>query len=120
MVHFLFYAGKAYWNAILEIENPIGEAVQVGYQQEALDGEKTGYSYEDLPSDKFRAEFAAMYFDPKSRLTLAEQIRSYLVNLLKVTDPNRASNYQKLPEKDSDAPPSRTNTTTPVYTTENP
>jgi hypothetical protein len=40
--------------------NPVGEAVQDGYQQEMGDklfAKWSSYSYEDLPTDKFAADF---------------------------------------------------------------
>jgi hypothetical protein len=46
---------------------------------------------------------------------------SNLHNVLKATDPQKAPNYNNLPEEDSKKKPSRTNSTTsPVYTKENP
>ncbi len=122
MTHFLFYAGKAYQYKLEGKNNPVGESVQDGYMQEMSDryaAKHSAYSYEDLPSDKFGAEFGAEYFDPKSKQTFGEQVENYLNNVLKATDPENAPNYDKLPTTNPDKP-SRTNTTTtPVYTKEN-
>ena len=79
MVHFLFYAGKAYSYKNNGEKNPIGEAVQDGYQQEFIDqftAKHSAYSYEDLPTDKFGADFAVNYFDPKVLCPLAN---NYLI-----------------------------------------
>ncbi|MCP9235493.1 hypothetical protein NMA52_06005 [Lewinella sp. JB7] len=124
MAHFMFYAGKAHQYKADGHENPVGEAVQDGYAQEASDSWVAGhsaYSYEDLPSDKFGADFATNYFDPDSDATLGEQILSYLNEVLGATDPENAPNYDQLPETDGERNvPSRQNrTTTPVYTEDN-
>ena len=92
MVHFLFYAGKAYENKKNGEKNPIGEAMQDGYKQEATDPAHTAYSYEDLPSDKFGAEFAVKHFDPNSDTPLADQIEKYLTGL-GATNPENAPNW---------------------------
>lgn len=70
MSHFMFYAGQAYQNKIDGSKNPIGDAVQSGYMQEMSDkifAPHSANSYEDLPSDKFGAEFGAKYFDSARR-----------------------------------------------------
>ena len=78
-------------------------------------------SYEDLPTDKFAADFGANYFDPKSKLTLGDQIQNYLNNNLKATTPDKAPNYKSLPTTEPTDKPTRTNhTTNPVYTTDHP
>ncbi|MGQ2108041.1 RHS repeat-associated core domain-containing protein [Ornithobacterium rhinotracheale] len=104
-------------------KSPVGEAVQDGYYQEMTDeifAKHSAYSYEDLPSDYFGADFGANYFDPNSELTFGEQIENYL-NELGATDPKNAPNYKSLPTTDSADKPSRTNKTTkPVYTKNNP
>jgi RHS repeat-associated protein len=124
MTHFMFYAGKAYQYKLDGEKNPIGEAVQDGYNQETSDGyaaKHSAYSYEDLPSDKFGADFAVNHFDAKSDLTFGEQVENYLNNVLKATTPENAPNYDNIPTEDTGSPPTRTNkTTTPVYTKENP
>ena len=103
MSHFMFYAGRAYryklqnqtakglmksfgfifMSSDEQIDllhkahmSPVGETIQEGYTQEFVDSfisKKSAYSYEDLPTDKFGAEFGANYFDPDSELTFAEQ-----------------------------------------------
>lgn len=119
MTHFLFYAGTAYKYKQDGSSNPIGDAVKDGYKQEASDAifaSHSAYSYEDLPSDKFGAVFAVDFFDPNSKLTFAEQLQNYLVNELGATSPEKAPNYNDLPNSDNQKKPSRTNNaTTPVY-----
>ncbi len=104
--------------------DPVGKAVQDGYSQEMTDrfaAKYSAYSYEDLPTDKFAADFGANYFNPNSKLTLGEQIKIYLNDKLKATDPSKAPNYNQLPTKEPTDKPSRTNhTTKPVYTADNP
>lgn len=80
----------------------------------------SAYSYEDLPSDKYGAEFGANYFDPNSNLSLAEQLENYL-NSLGATSPENAPNYNTLPDDEGNLKtPSKTNKTTkPVYTKPN-
>lgn len=120
MAHFMFYAGKAYAYKLDGESNPIGEAVQDGYKQEASDlivAEYSAYSYEDLPSDKFGAEFAVNYFNPDSNLTFGEQLANYLNNILNAAEPNYAPNYNYIPNQDSRNAPTITNrTTTPIFT----
>jgi len=122
MSHFMFYAGKAYKYQQEGKENPIGEAVQDGYAQELTDkyaAKHSAYSYEDLPSDKFGAEFSTKYFNPNSELTFGEQLMNYLNNELGATNPENAPNYDKIPAVDSKNPPTQTNETTkPLYTRE--
>jgi RHS repeat-associated protein len=122
MVHFLFYAGEARKQRVADTENPVGEAVQKGFQQEFFDSltsVHSAYSYEDLPSDRFGAIFGATIFDPNSERTLAEQIQDYLVEELGATSPLRAPNWRDLPAADSRNPPDAINTTTtPMYTIE--
>jgi hypothetical protein len=120
MAHFMFYAGKAYSYKLAGKSNPIGEAIQDGYQQEASDlivAKHSAYSYEDLPSDKFGAEFAINYFDPRSTITFGEQITNYLNYVLEAAQPQDAPNYNEIPSTDSRDEPTITNTTTsPLYT----
>jgi hypothetical protein len=123
MVHFMFYAGKAYQYKLGRSKNPIGEAVQDGYKQEATDkyaAPHSSYSYEDLPSDKFGADFAVNHFDQNSDLTFGEQVENYLNNVLKATTPENAPNYKDLPATEPDKPTRTNTTTTPVYTKDNP
>jgi RHS repeat-associated protein len=115
MSHFMFYAGKAYSAKLNGSSDPMGDAVQAGYWQEFVDittARHSAYSYEDLPSDWFGADFATNHFDPNSKATLSEQLQVYFTNVLKATDPKNASNYDKLPEKDSRNLPSSTNGST--------
>ena len=150
MSHFMFYAGKAYdykmkkqmaqkivdsdFFASLPPEiqaqwlkqagiNPAGEALQDGYCQEMSDkvaSRHSAYSYEDLPSDSFGADFGANYFDSNSSLSFGEQVENYL-NSIGATDPQNAPNYSDLPATYPANEPTRTNEThNPVYTEENP
>jgi RHS repeat-associated protein len=149
MSHFIFYAGRAYGYkqqkqkaqkmtksiafGFMSPEHqgllfkqagmdPVGEAVQDGFMQEASDrftAPQSAYSYEDLPSDKFGAEFGANYFDPNSKQTFGEQLKNYLNNVLKATDPINAPNYNSLPnEYPTDKPTIQNKTTKPLFTTE--
>lgn len=121
MVHFLFYAGTALKYKQDGRKNPIGDAMQNGYLQEKFDPIHSSYSYEDLPTDKFGADFAVNHFDPNSNLTLGEQVEKYLKDKLEATNPKDAPNYNTMPEDDSKDAPSRINKTTkPIYTQENP
>ena len=125
MAHFMFYAGKAYdykqakqlaqeslkklgedeygvgWSIMKTANmNPVGEAIQDEYMQEYFDQygpTYSAYSYEDLPSDKFGADFGANYFDPNSKQTFGEQLQNYFTNVLKATNPENAPNYKSLP-----------------------
>jgi RHS repeat-associated protein len=123
MVHFLFYAGRASQYLLDGVEHPFGEAVQDGFMQERLDqifAKHSAFSYEDLPSNKFGADFAVNHFDPDSELTFGQQVESYLINVLGATNPESAPNFDILPE-DYPERPTRTNrTTTPVFTKDNP
>jgi RHS repeat-associated protein len=149
MAHFMFYAGKAYGykrqkeqaQEVMNSESfkymrhgqetiirqatmdPVGEAVQDGYHQEMSDkfaAKHSAYSYEDLPSDKYGADFGANYFDPNSKITFGEQLENYL-NGLGATAPKNAPNYNNLPTTEpTDKPTTTNNTTTPVYTKDNP
>jgi RHS repeat-associated protein len=115
MSHFMFYAGTAYQFKLDGENDPVGKAIQDGYRQEFSDrftAKQSAYSYEDLPSDKYGADFATNYFNPNSKLTLSEQINNYFTNVLKATDPSKAPNFWTMPEKDSKNPPSKTNHTT--------
>jgi len=150
MSHFMFYAGKAYdyklqKQAAQEMVNgngfaymsqeaqaywykqagmnPAGEALQDGYYQERSDrvvAPYSAYSYEDLPSDRFGADFGANHFDPNSKLSFGEQLYNYLQGL-GATNPQNAPNYNNLPTTEPTDKPTRTNkTANPVYTKENP
>ncbi len=118
MQHFMYYAGKAYKYKISQCvsptiypyiypcyKNPIGEAMQDGYQQERFYDQNfaqhSAYTYEDLPSDRYGAIFGGQYFDPKSKLTLSEQISGY-IKTLEPADPSEAPNFNKLPKTDDE------------------
>ena len=120
MAHFMFYAGKAYQYKLDGKSNPIGEAVQDGFNQELSDSfvaKHSAYSYEDLPSDKFGAEFAVNYFDSNINVTFSEQLTNYFNNTLKASTPEDAPNYNDIPSKDSKNNPTKINkTTTPIFT----
>jgi hypothetical protein len=151
MVHFLFYAGKAYeykeqkewanqelkkWTFFFTTNeyqydiakranmNPAGEALQDGYHQEAWDAlfaKHSAYSYEDLPSDRFGADFGANYFDKNSKLTFGEQLENYLINILNAVEPSQAPNFDILPVGEPTETPSRQNkTANPVFVENNP
>lgn len=103
--------------------NPAGESLQDGYHQEMSDkiaAPYSAYSYEDLPSDRFGAEFGANYFDQNSKLSFGEQLENYLKGL-GATNPQNAPNYNNLPTTYPTDKPTRTNKThNPVYTRDNP
>ncbi|MCK4260901.1 MAG: hypothetical protein KAX49_18130 [Halanaerobiales bacterium] len=119
MVHFLFYAGRAYTHKLQGDKNPIGEAMQEGYRQETLDifrSNWSAYSYEDLPTDLMGATFAVGYFDVTSGLSLSEQIANFL-NGFGATLPLESPNWADIPEKDSkDDPLACSYTTKPMFT----
>jgi hypothetical protein len=147
MAHFMFYAGRAYGYKEQKAQrmiksigfafmptdqqvyilkqagmSPVGEAVQDGYMQEYSDkftAPYSAYSYEDLPSDKFGAEFGANHFDPNSKLSFSEQLKNYLLNVLKATNPENAPNYNNLPDVyPKDKPTIQNKTTKPLFITE--
>ncbi|MBC7632955.1 SpvB/TcaC N-terminal domain-containing protein [Aeromicrobium sp.] len=95
--------------------------VQEGRIQEYMDDESKGqqklsaYSYEDLPSDKFGADFAINFFDPKSDKTLADQLDAYLQKL-NATGPDEAPNWANVTEANVPNHPIQNFTTTPMYT----
>lgn len=93
--------------------DPVGEAVQEGYMQERFDPKYSKYSYEDLPSDKYGADFGANYFDPNSDMNFGEQVQNYLNNILHATKPENAPNFNSLPNAQSrDKKPSKQNKST--------
>jgi RHS repeat-associated protein len=122
MSHFLFYAGTAYQYKQEGEKYPVGKALQDGLIQELSDmifAKHSAFSYEDLPSDKFGAEFGANYFNPNSEKNFGEQLQDYMDNVLKATTPNQAPNYDTMPKEDSKNPPTRTNMySSPIYTKE--
>lgn len=92
MVHFLYYAGQAHiYKGIYT--NPVGKAMQGGYQQEFFDPIQSKYSYEDLPSDKFGADFGANHFSCSSSQSLSKQIEDYFNSKLGPVAPSLAPNY---------------------------
>ncbi len=140
IAHFVFYSGRAYTYKQTKIQtqekvysddfsrmtpeiqmyylnqaglNPVGEAVQEGYMQERFDPKYSKYSYEDLPSDKYGADFGANYFDPNSNMNFGEQVQNYLNNILHATKPENAPNFNSLPNVQSrDKKPSKQNKST--------
>ncbi len=121
MAHFMFYAGRAYQYKLDGKDNPLREAVLDGIRQEKSDAyaaKHSAFSYEDLPSDRYGAEFGAKYFDPQSEQTFGQQLESYLNNVLKATDPKKAPNYEILPHTEPKKPSRINETTTPVFTKE--
>ena len=122
MSHFMFYAGRAYQHKMSGEEYPVGKALKEGLCQEMTDllfSEHSAFSYEDLPSDKFGAEFGANYFDPNSSKDFGTQLKDYMENVLKATSPQEAPNFDSLPMKDSKNPPSESNMSSyPKYTSE--
>jgi len=151
MAHFMFYAGKAYQAKVDQLyakdlmsetsfalmdnfsqlaiiktafQSPIGEAMQDGYMQEYMDkysASYSAYSYEDLPSDYYGADFAVNYFNPFSKLSFGEQLQNYFVNVLKATDPTQAPNYDELPTEypnEGELPTIQNFSSTPLFTSE--
>lgn len=103
--------------------DPVGEAIQDGVLQEnadAITAPHSAFSYEDLPSDKFGAQFGAHFFNPNSKQTFSEQIREFFKTVLKATKPEEAPNYNTLPENYPKKPTRTNKTTTPVFVKDNP
>jgi RHS repeat-associated protein len=111
----------ATWRDTYARDLALQATVQEGRIQEYTDEESKGqqklsaYSYEDLPSDKFGADFAINFFDPKSDKTLAEQLDAYLQKL-NATDPDRAPNWANVTEENVPEHPIQNFSTTPMYT----
>jgi hypothetical protein len=151
MSHFMFYAGRAYkakldkenaenmlnetYFHFLNPENqfgiikvayssPVYEAVQLGYIQEFMDkycATYSAYSYEDLPSNYFGADFAVNYFNPNSNLSFGDQLQNYFTNILQATNPEMAPNYKELPSeypKDGELPSKQNRSSVPMFTSE--
>ena len=103
------------------MSDPVGEAIQEGYMQEKMDEfgpTYSAYSYEDLPSDKFGADFSVNYFDPDSKLTFGEQLQNYFNDVLQATNPENAPNYKQLPTeypKKGELPSVQNHTTKPMF-----
>lgn len=69
-----------------------------------------------IPSDRFGAEFGSKYFNKNSPMSLGEQIKSYLNNERKATQPTKAPNYKGLPKEDLQKHSGFYNfSTTPMY-----
>ncbi|WP_158620331.1 MULTISPECIES: FG-GAP-like repeat-containing protein [Corallococcus] len=113
MNHFVFYAGLAYEHkeerksAPNAVPRAIQRTIDLGKLQEETDnyrrnGIPSRYSYEDLPSDLYGAQFGAAYFDPTSEKSLAEQMEMFLGNL-GATSSERAPNYQFIPADEVEA-----------------
>ncbi|HLA77180.1 MAG TPA: RHS repeat-associated core domain-containing protein [Vicinamibacteria bacterium] len=119
IVHFLFYAGVAYRAFVNGSDTPIADAVQSGYHQEAIDlvaAPWSAYSYEDLPSDREGASFAAQAFRPASGLSLGQQVQDYLLSR-GATNPQSAPNWGALPlTATRNSPTARNYTTSPLHT----
>jgi hypothetical protein len=103
--------------------SPIGESVQEGFQTERMQQVLTphsAFSYEDIPSDTFGAQFAVQHFNPNAQETFGEQLAAYLTNVLGAVEPTQAPNYSELPAEDDGNVDRQNSTTTPVYTEANP
>jgi hypothetical protein len=145
MAHFMFYAGRAYYykqqkqqaldiihsdelsymsqEAQLQLLqqaslDPLGESLQDGFLQEFVDyftARHSAYSYEDLPSDKYGADFGANYFNPNSDESFSEQIMHYMKGVLKATSPDKSPNYNDIPEDYPDKPSQTNKTSKPLF-----
>jgi RHS repeat-associated protein len=118
MVHFAYYAGRGHQYQLDGSQDPVSSALKDGNQQEWFDRKHSSYSYEDLPSDKFGADFGANYFDPKSSKTLSQQIGRYFNEKLHPTDSRHAPNFNSLPAKDDgkSAPTFTNKSSAPMFT----
>lgn len=140
IAHFVFYAGRAYTYKIqkeeatealkkevaledietlqiLAAQDPLMKAVDMGRMQEFFDPSRSSYSYEDLPTDYFGADFAVNYFSPLRSETFAEQIQDYLENVLDAAYPWDAPNYRDLPMGEQEGKPQwRNKTILPMFT----
>ena len=134
MTHFMFYAGRARgYKERAEAEadekgvcvdgapEGVRRAMADGERQERwLDSKGSSYSYEDLPSDYFGADFGANVFDPHSDKTLAEQVDAYLQRLTP-TEPKNAPNWSTVPSGEvmvTQPEIPRNKTTSPMFTSE--
>ena len=124
MRHFLFFAGRA-WAKKQESSSKTGDSIVDDIVRESIVMELTQmfkdfdsmFSYEDLPSNKFGAEFGAKHFDPNSSLTLGEQIEDFL-NTLDPAMPSEAPNWNDVPARYLDSNKAEKNySTTPKHTT---
>lgn len=120
MVHFLFYAGRAYSYATEGEPHILRETISDGRFQENVDrliAPHSAFSYEDLPSDFQGALFGAYYFNPSSEMTFGEQIDSFFNDRLHATSPNKAPNFNNLPNIDDGTHSGIYNhTITPMFT----
>ncbi len=102
MTHFMFYAGRArgYQSQGLSVAESGLRAMADGIGQEFLDRPQSSFSSEDLPSDARGIDFALNHFNPRSNLTLSQQVQNYLVNVLGARRREQAPNWNRLPETD--------------------
>lgn len=120
----MFIPGEV-WASLTKTANqsPVGESVQEGFMTERMQQvitPRSAFSYEDLPSDTFGAQFAVQHFNSNLKKTFAQQLEDYLTNVLGATEPKNAPNFGKLPAKDTDKVSRQNFTTKPVYTKDNP
>jgi RHS repeat-associated protein len=97
-------------------QDAITEGAEQEFSEEFQQDYSTAYTYEDLPSDRFGADFGANYFDPNSSKTLAEQVDEYLKRLGAI-DPSAAPNWSDVPQN-ADPNPPQNKTIEPMYTLE--
>ena len=129
MRHFLFFAGQAWANKQLAGSLVDEDAIADGTVTDSIimemlqmiAGHGSGFSYEDLPSNKYGAEFGAKHFDPNSSLTLGQQMQDFLNNLDPV-NPKDAPNWNDVPATtdnldDEGYKTPKNYTTTPKHTT---
>ena len=82
--------------------NTLGYALELG---QFLTGNRSAFSYEDLPSNAAGANFGAYVYDPNSELSLGEQVGNWL-NAAGAKDPTQAPNFNLLPATfDPENPP---------------
>ena len=104
-------------------QSPVGESVQEGFMTERMQQAVTprsAFSYEDIPSDTFGAQFAVDHFNPNLESTFADQLAAYMSNVLGATVPQNAPNFNELPAEDNGSVDRQNFNTTPVYTESNP
>ena len=129
MRHFLIFAGQAWANkqlvgSLVDEDTIVNSTVTDSIIMETiqmLGGHGSGFSYEDLPSNKFGAEFSAKHFDPNSSKTLGEQMEDFL-NDLDPVKPSEAPNWNDVPATTDDLTKDgrkteKNYTTTPMHTT---
>ena len=104
MRHFLFFAGQAWSNKQLAgslvdedaiVDGTVTDSIIMEMLQ-MIGGHGSGFSYEDLPSNKYGAEFGAKHFDPNSSKTLGQQMEDFL-NTLVPANPEDAPNWNDVP-----------------------